>query len=59
MTSFSGWYERPNTVREYTEQHYLPAASAYLARAAGKGEIGVEMINWRHDMEQKWGALVK
>ncbi|MGA9665660.1 MAG: alpha-glucan family phosphorylase [Gallionella sp.] len=41
----------------YTEQHYLPAASAYLARAADKGRFGVDMINWRHEIEQKWPAL--
>jgi starch phosphorylase len=45
------------TVCEYTEQHYLPAASAYLERAADKGEAGVQAINWRHALEQKWAAL--
>jgi len=45
------------TVREYTEQHYLPAASAYLARATDKGAIGVKMVNWRYVLEQKWIAL--
>ena len=44
-------------VREYTEQHYLPAASAFLARAADKGAIGVDMVNWRKALEQKWSAL--
>ena len=44
-------------VREYTEQHYLPAASAYLARAADKGRFGVDTINRRHEIEQKWTAL--
>ena len=28
------------TVREYTEQHYLPAAAAYRERAADKGAVG-------------------
>jgi len=28
------------TVREYTEQHYLPAATAYRERAANKGALG-------------------
>ena len=44
-------------VREYTEQHYLPAASAFLARAADKGAIGVDMVDWRKALEQKWSAL--
>jgi len=46
-----------HTVCEYTEQHYLPAASAYLERAADKGAIGVDMVSWRHALDQKWTAL--
>ena len=45
------------TVCEYTEQHYLPAASAYLERAVDKGAIGVQVVNWRHALDQKWAAL--
>jgi starch phosphorylase len=44
-------------VREYTEQHYPPAASAYLARAVDNGAIGVQVVNWRHALAQKWTAL--
>ncbi|MGB5450681.1 MAG: alpha-glucan family phosphorylase [Sedimenticolaceae bacterium] len=45
------------SVREYTEQYYLPAASAYRERAADQGAFGVDMLNWRHALEQKWPAL--
>jgi starch phosphorylase len=45
------------TVGEYTEQHYLPAASAYLKRANNQGESGVNIVNWRHELDQKWIAL--
>ena len=44
-------------VREYTEQHYLPAASAYRERAADKGAVGAQIVEWRHELEQKWAAL--
>ena len=44
-------------VCEYTEQHYLPMASSYLARAADKGAIGMELVNWRLLLEQQWGVL--
>ena len=44
-------------MREYTEQHYLPAAAAYTARAADKGAVGKQIVDWRHSLEQKW-ALV-
>ncbi|BAN34548.1 alpha-glucan phosphorylase [Sulfuricella denitrificans skB26] len=46
-----------HSVCEYTDQHYIPAASAYLARAADKGAIGVDMVNWQHALDQKWTAL--
>ena len=45
------------SVREYTEQHYLPAASAYLERAADKGAIGEQIVKRRHLLEQDWTAL--
>ncbi len=45
------------TVREYTEQHYLPAAAAYHLRIANKGEIARQTVNWQHSLEQKWAAL--
>jgi starch phosphorylase len=43
--------------REYTEQHYLRAASAYRERAGDKGKIGVQIVSWRHALDQKWNAL--
>ncbi len=44
------------TVRQYTEQHYLPAAAAYRERAADNGAIGRQMVDWRHSLEQKWAT---
>jgi len=57
MAQLTPRFSTNRSVCEYTEQHYLPAASAYLARAADKGKIGVDMVNWRHELEQKWTAL--
>lgn len=45
------------TVREYTEQHYLPAAAAYRLRIADKGAIGRQIVDWQHSLEQKWATL--
>ena len=57
MAQLTPRFSASRTVREYTEQHYLPAAASYRERAAGKGKIGVGMVNWRHELEQKWAAL--
>jgi starch phosphorylase len=45
------------TVREYTDQHYLPAAAAYRDRAANKGALGRQVFDWQHGLEQKWATL--
>ncbi len=57
MARLTPRFSTNRSVREYTEQHYLPAASTYLARSADKGKIGVELVNWRHALDQKWTAL--
>lgn len=44
-------------MREYTENFYLPAASAFSDRAADKGTKGMAIINWWKSLEQQWGAL--
>ena len=44
-------------VREYTEEHYLPAASAYREREANRGAVGRQLVDWQHRLEQKWDAL--
>ena len=57
MARLTPRFSTNRAVAEYTQQHYLPAASAYLDRAADKGEIGVAIVNWHHALEQKWTAL--
>ena len=57
MARLTPRFSSNRAVREYTEQHYLPAAAAYLERADNQGEIGVDIANWQHDLDQKWGAL--
>jgi starch phosphorylase len=44
-------------VREYTEEHYLPGAAAYRERAAGKGSVGLKMVEWGHALAKEWPAL--
>jgi starch phosphorylase len=50
-------FSADRTVREYTEQHYLPAATAYHSRVVNKGAIGRQMLVWQHTLEQKWASL--
>ncbi|MBN1653298.1 MAG: alpha-glucan family phosphorylase [Deltaproteobacteria bacterium] len=57
MARLTPLFSANRTVREYTEQHYLPAAAAYRERAANKGAIGQRIVNWRNTLEQKWAGL--
>jgi starch phosphorylase len=45
------------TVREYTEQYYIPAARAYRERAADKGGMGTQLVHWQRALEQNWSNL--
>jgi starch phosphorylase len=57
MARLTPLFSANRTVREYTEQHYLPAASAYRERAAAKGAAGAQVVNWQHTLGQKWATL--
>jgi glycogen phosphorylase len=57
MAQLTPRFSTNRTVREYTEQHYLPAAAAYRERAADKGKIGAAIMTWRHMLGEKWPTL--
>jgi starch phosphorylase len=57
MARLTPRFSTNRAVREYTEQHYLPAASAYRARSADKGARGARLSKWQHALERKWGAV--
>ncbi len=57
MAKLTPRFSTHRAVCEYTEKHYLPAASAYRERSADHGSKGLELVNWRRDLEQKWGTL--
>jgi starch phosphorylase len=57
MARLTPRFSTNRTVREYVEQHYLPAASAYRERCADKGAPGVQIVNWRRALEREWPAV--
>jgi len=57
MASLTPRFSADRAVREYTEQHYLPGAAAYRGRAADKGAVGRQVVDWQHAMEKAWPAL--
>jgi starch phosphorylase len=57
MARLTPLFSADRTVREYTEKHYLPAATAYRERAANKGAVGKNIVNWEHSLKDKWVML--
>ena len=57
MARLTPRFSANRTVREYTEQHYLPAAATYRQRAADKGAGGGQMVEWRRSLEHHWATL--
>ncbi|HEY6925630.1 MAG TPA: alpha-glucan family phosphorylase [Steroidobacteraceae bacterium] len=57
MAQLTPRFSTNRAVREYTEQHYLPAADAYHGRVADKGAIGRQIVDWQHAVDQKWDAV--
>ncbi|MEZ6129988.1 MAG: alpha-glucan family phosphorylase [Planctomycetaceae bacterium] len=57
MSQLTPRFSAVRTVREYTEQHYLPAAAAYFQRAAFNGTMGTSTVHWKHSLISKWPSL--
>jgi starch phosphorylase len=57
MAQLTPRFSSNRTVREYTEQHYLPGAAAYGERAADRGAGGKTIVAWQHALKAKWLPL--
>lgn len=50
-------FSATRAIREYTENHYLPAASRYAQRSANGSELGVAITQWQRDIARRWGTV--
>jgi starch phosphorylase len=57
MATLTPFFSSNRTVREYTDKFYVPAAAAYLARAAHENALGKKIVQWKHDLDQYWPHL--
>jgi starch phosphorylase len=57
MAHLTPRFSTNRSLREYTEEHYLPAAAAYRERAANGGAKGTEIILWRQLLSQHWDDI--
>ncbi len=57
MAQLTPLFSANRTVREYTEQRYLPASAAYRVRMAHDCAIGRQMVSWQRNLREKWPTL--
>ncbi len=57
MSQLTPRFSADRTVREYTEKHYLPAATAFLDRSANKGDKGKQLTDRIDTLKQKWESV--
>jgi starch phosphorylase len=57
MAQLTQEFSANRAIREYTEGHYLPAASGYAERAANDSALGTSLLQWQKNMEQHWNSI--
>jgi starch phosphorylase len=57
MAQLTPRFSATRAVREYAEQHYLPAAKAYRLRLADQGALGRQVADWRDTLDREWNSL--
>jgi starch phosphorylase len=57
MAQLTPRFSAGRAIREYTEKHYLPAASGYRQRSANDSEIGLQLLQWQQSIAQHWSGV--
>jgi starch phosphorylase len=57
MARLTPAFSTNRAVRQYTEQHYLPAAAAFRQRAENRGSMGADLVTWQAELAKHWSAL--
>jgi starch phosphorylase len=57
MAQLTPQFSVTRTLREYTEQRYLPAAASYIQRAANQGKRAAEIVAQQQNLTQHWESI--
>src|SRR5450759_4434045 len=57
MSQLTPRFSSNRTVREYTENYYLPLAATFQARATDKGKTGKQIVEWLNVLQKKWSTI--
>ena len=57
MARLTPTFSANRAVRQYTEEHYLSAATGFRQRAQNQGAVGAELVAWQTELAKHWSAL--
>jgi glycogen phosphorylase len=57
MARLTPRFSTNRVVRQYTEQHYLPAARAFRERSARQGTMAADLLQWNAELARHWSKL--
>jgi starch phosphorylase len=57
MARLTSEFSATRSIREYTENHYLPAATGYRQRTDGDSALGVSLLQWQKDIDRHWNTV--
>ncbi len=57
MARLTPTFSTNRAVRQYTDEHYLSAATAFRLRAENRGSLGADLVAWKADLAKHWSAL--
>ena len=57
MARLTPLFSTNRVVRQYTEEHYLSAATAFADRAKNQGALGVDLVKWKAEVAKRWSML--
>ena len=57
MARLTPTFSTNRAVRQYTDEHYLSAATAFRQRAENRGSLGADLVAWEADLAKHWSSL--
>jgi starch phosphorylase len=57
MARLTPEFSASRAIREYTNDHYLPAVAGYAERVAKDGKLGADLVQWQHTLADQWKTL--
>jgi glycogen phosphorylase len=57
MATLTPEFSANRTVRQYTEEHYIPAATAYARRACSGSELTTAFLTWQEEIARHWNDV--